>query len=106
MKCEKVKNHIVKWLSSYSESSHTNGFVIGISGGIDSAVSSALCALTDKKVIVLNMPIRQFKAEHDRSEEHINWLKKNFKNVESEKIELTGVLEAYEKTFPDSVQDF
>jgi NAD+ synthase len=106
MNSEKVKEHIVKWLRSYSESSKTNGFVIGISGGIDSAVTSTLCALTEKKVILLNMPIKQFKAEHDRSIEHIEWLKKNFSNVESETVELTPVLEAFEKSFPESIQDF
>jgi len=106
MNNEKVKEHIVKWLRSYSESSKTNGFVIGISGGIDSAVTSTLCALTEKKVMILNMPIRQFKEEHDRSEEHIHWLKTNFKNVESETVELTSVLEAFENSFPKSIQDF
>ena len=68
---------------------------VGISGGIDSAVTSTLCALTGKPVIVLTMPIRQFKAEHDRSVEHINWLKKNFKNVSSHEIDLTNVLESF-----------
>ena len=106
MNSEKVKEHIVNWLRSYSESSKTNGFVIGISGGIDSAVTSTLCALTGKKVMLLNMPIRQFKAEHDRSEEHINWLKTNFKNVESENVELTPILEAFENALPKSTQDF
>ena len=67
MNCEKVKQHIVKWLSDYSANSRTNGFVIGISGGIDSAVTSTLCALTGMRTVVITMPIRQFKAEHDIS---------------------------------------
>lgn len=106
MNYEKVKQHIVDWLNTYSLNSKTNGFVIGISGGIDSAVTSTLCALTGKKVIVLTMPIRQFKAEHDRSIEHINWLKQNFKNVESHEVELSGVLDAFESAFPQDIQDF
>lgn len=106
MNCEKVKDHIVNWLRSYSESSKTNGFVVGISGGIDSAVTSTLCAFTGKKVLLLNMPIKQFKAEHDRSEEHINWLKTNFSNVISETVELTPVLESFENSFPKTIQDF
>ena len=106
MKSRLVINHIVNWLTEYSNASKTDGFVIGISGGIDSAVTSTLCALTGKKVIVLNLPIRQFKTEFDRSAEHITWLKTNFKNVESETVDLTGVLENLEKTLPLDIQDF
>ncbi|MBK7310994.1 MAG: NAD(+) synthase [Sphingobacteriaceae bacterium] len=106
MNFEKVKQHIVNWLLSYSNSSKTEGFVVGISGGIDSAVTSTLCALTGKPVIVLTMPIKQFKAEHDRSLEHINWLKQNFKNVTSHEIDLNGVLESFEKTLESNIQDF
>lgn len=106
MNFEQVKQHIVSWLLSYSNSSKTNGFVVGISGGIDSAVTSTLCALTGRPVIVLTMPIRQFKAEHDRSVEHINWLKNNFKNVSSHEIDLTNILTSFEKTLPNDIQDF
>ena len=94
-----VITHIVNWLKTYSDNSHTNGFVIGISGGIDSAVTSTLCALTGKKVMALNMPIRQFKTELDRSTEHIKWLKAKFENVSSETVDLTSALEVLEKTF-------
>jgi NAD+ synthase len=101
-----VKEYIVKWLKDYSEKSGTNGFVVGVSGGIDSAVTSTLCALTGKRVIALNLPIRQYKTEFDRSTEHINWLKKSFRNVESDEVNLTSALESFEKTFPDEIQDF
>jgi NAD+ synthase len=101
-----VKKYIVKWLKDYSEKSGTNGFVVGVSGGIDSAVTSTLCALTSKRVIVLNLPIRQYKMEFDRSTEHINWLKNSFHNVESAEVNLTSTLESLEKTFPNDVQDF
>ncbi len=106
MDAKKVIEHIVDWLSQYSERSKTKGFVIGISGGIDSAVTSTLCALTGKRVIVLNMPIRQFKTEFDRSSEHIHWLKTNFNNVHSETVELTPVMESLEKALNKEVQDF
>ena len=106
MKSQLVIDHIVNWLKEYSNSSKTDGFVIGISGGIDSAVTSTLCALTGKKVIVLNLPIRQFKTEFDRSSEHINWLIIKFKNVESATVDLTDALETLEKTFPNDIQDF
>ena len=57
MDSKRIIEHIVNWLKDYSSHSNTNGFVIGISGGIDSALTSTLCALTSKKVIVLNLPI-------------------------------------------------
>ncbi|MBC7863425.1 MAG: NAD(+) synthase [Bacteroidia bacterium] len=106
MKKKEIIDHIVGWLKNYSDNSGTQGFVIGISGGIDSALTSTLCALTGKKVIALNMPIRQFKKEFDLGHEHIEWLKKNFKNVESNTVELTPVLDSIEKQIPAEVQDF
>lgn len=106
MQAKAIRDHIVKWLDDYSEKSLTSGFVVGISGGIDSAVTSTLCALTGKKVIVLNMPIRQFKNEFDRSSEHIDWLKKNFSNVESATVDLSPVLDTLETVYDKTVQDF
>ncbi len=106
MKKQEVVQHIVNWLNNYCEQSKTNGFVIGISGGIDSALTSTLCAKTGKKVICLNMPIHQHKAEYDRGHEHIEWLKKNFSNVESAEVELTNTFEAISQTLPESIQDW
>lgn len=106
MKALEIKEHIVNWLNNYSEESRTSGFVVGISGGVDSAVTSTLCALTGRRVVVLNMPIRQFKNEFDRSSEHITWLKKKFKNVESAAVDLTPVLETIESVFDPDLQDF
>jgi len=106
MKNKEVINHIVNWLKAYSDKSGTKGFVVGISGGIDSALTSTLCALTEKPVIVLNMPIRQSKTEFDRGVEHIEWLKKKYKNVSSEIVDLTGIFEKIEMDFPEGVQDF
>lgn len=106
MKHQKVVQHIVNWLGHYSDQSKTNGFVIGISGGIDSAVTSTLCAKTGKKVICLNMPIHQHKAEYDRGQEHIEWLKKNFSNVESTEVELTDTFQSISKALPENIQDW
>ena len=106
MDSKKIIEQIVSWLKQYSENSKTEGFVIGISGGIDSAVTSTLCAMTGKKVIAVNMPIRQFKNEFDRSNEHINWLVEKFTNVESEKVDLTPVLESFESALNPDIQDF
>lgn len=103
---KKVIEFIVDWLKDYSEKSKTNGFVVGISGGIDSALTSTLCAMTGKRVISLNLPIRQFQNEFDRSHEHIKWLKKKFPNIESDTVELTSALETFENIFPKNIQDF
>jgi NAD+ synthase len=100
-----VIDHIVKWLTDYSDRSKTEGFVIGISGGIDSALTSTLCAMTGKRVIVLNLPIMQHQNEFYRSVEHIEWLQKNFKNVETCTVELTDIFRGFEKDLPDFIQD-
>lgn len=106
MKNKEVIDHIVNWLSHYSEQSGTYGFVIGISGGIDSALTSALCAKTGKPVICLNMPIHQHKAEYDRGHEHIEWLKKNFSNVSSYEVELTETFKSISHVLPAEIQDW
>lgn len=106
MKHQQIINHIVNWLTHYSESSKTEGFVIGISGGIDSALTSTLCAMTGKPVVCINMPIRQHKSEYIRGTEHIEWLKKNYQNVSSHEIDLTPILEVIEKTYDPTLQDF
>ena len=101
-----VINHIVDWLKKYSEESKTSGFVIGISGGIDSALTSTLCAMTGKKVICLNMPIHQHKAEYDRGHEHIAWLKTKFPDVSSHEVELTETFKSISAALPENIQDW
>lgn len=96
-----VIDHIVNWLKDYATKSRTKGFVVGISGGIDSALTSTLCALTGLEVICVNMPIHQFKAEFDRSNEHIAWLQSQFNNVTKEKIDLTESFETLKATLPE-----
>ena len=105
MNPKSIESHIVKWLSDYSRKSGLNGFVIGVSGGIDSAVTSTLCAKTGLNTIVLNMPIHQKSNQFDRSKEHITWLKKNFKNVDSHEINLTAVYESFSNSLPKAYQD-
>jgi NAD+ synthase len=97
----KICEQIVSWLNSYCEEAQMKGFIIGISGGIDSAVTSTLCAKTGKKVMLLNMPIRQTKTEYERASEHIDNLKSRFQNVSSKEIELTSAFESLEKIFPN-----
>ncbi|HET6227566.1 MAG TPA: NAD(+) synthase [Bacteroidia bacterium] len=100
-----VITHIVNWLTAYCEKSRMNGFVIGISGGIDSALTSTLCALTGKHVICLNMPIHQYKAEYDRGHQHIQWLKSKYNLVTSHEVELTQTFESIKNAFPADIQD-
>ncbi|MDI1354364.1 MAG: NAD(+) synthase [bacterium] len=106
MSQQKIIDHIVNWLKNYSAISGTGGFVVGISGGIDSAVTSTLCAMTGKRVIALNLPIRQFKTEFDRSTEHITWLCKKFSNVETHTVDLGLVLSQFETVLPNDLHEF
>lgn len=106
MKHKEIIGYIVDWLKQYSQASHTEGFVIGISGGIDSALTSTLCAMTGKKVICLNMPIRQIKNEYDRGNEHITWLKQRYSNVISAEVDLTAIFEQMETSYDSGIQDF
>jgi NAD+ synthase len=102
---KKIESHIVNWLSNYSKISGLNGFVVGVSGGIDSAVTSTLCAKTGLNTTVLNMPIHQKSNQFDRSNEHINWLKNNFENVSSHEINLTDVYDSFSNALPKANQD-
>jgi NAD+ synthase len=101
----KTIKHIVNWLKDYCKKSNTEGFVIGISGGIDSALTSKLCALTGKPTHVIELPLRQKKEELIRSENHIKSLKKLHDNVNSTKIELSDLFQQFEKTMPHNVSD-
>lgn len=105
MDYEKINHHIVEWLSSYCRKAGMNGFIVGISGGIDSAVTSTLCAQTGQKVILISMPIRQSSAEYSRGAEHIENLKKRFLNVTSMEINLTDPFTALEDVFPSETTD-
>ena len=78
LQVEKVNAHIVNWLKTYAENAKVNGFVIGISGGVDSAVTSTLCAQTGLKVLCVEMPIHQAQSHVTRGREHIEKLKKRF----------------------------
>ena len=96
---EKVK-FISNWIKDYVKNMPTKAesLVIGISGGIDSSVSSTLSALTGLKTIVLSMPIKQKSAQHDLSLAHQKWLKNNFKNVVGHTVELDDLFKTFEGT--------
>jgi len=95
MKTEEVKSHIVSWLSDYINQSGTKGCVIGISGGIDSAVTSTLGALTGLPVLCIEMPIHQDQTQVERAQKHISFLKENFPAVSSIETNLTSVFDEF-----------
>lgn len=96
MQTQKVIEHIVSWLKDYAVKSNVKGYVIGISGGVDSGVVSTLCAMTGLEVLLLEMPIRQKQDQVNRAQEHIADLKKRFSNVKADRIDLTPVFETFE----------
>ncbi|EPR72683.1 NAD synthetase [Winogradskyella psychrotolerans RS-3] len=95
MQTENVVNHIVNWLKDYATNAKVNGFVIGISGGIDSAVTSTLCAKTGFDVLCIEMPIHQAPSHVTRAQEHISFLKSQFPNVKDTVVNLTPVFEEF-----------
>mgnify|MGYP003385429208 CR=1 FL=1 len=96
--------YITNWLKEYSNNSNTKGFVVGISGGIDSAVTSTLCALTGKDVLCLLMPIHQHQIEFDRSKEHADWLSDTFSNVEVRTANLSDTFDSLAEQIPTELQ--
>jgi len=100
MNAEKVTNHIVQWLKNYALSSNIKGFVIGVSGGIDSALASTLCARTGLPTLCLDMPIHQADIEVSRALNHVAWLKKSYPKVALSKVNLTPVFDSLVATFP------
>ncbi len=99
----KISEHIIDWLTDYCDKAKLSGFVIGISGGIDSALTSLLCAKTNKKVILVSMPIRQTAKEFQRANDHIKDVKTRFPIVDSIEINLTESFAQVEKDFPSYV---
>ena len=91
---------ISQWLVSYLQTAQAKGFVVGISGGVDSAVTSTLCALTGAPTICVTMPIRQTSAEFNRATEHMQDLQKRFSNVELLTVELGSTLDAIGSVLP------
>ena len=91
---EKIKH----WILDYCESMPIKPkcLVIGVSGGIDSAVTSTICALTGMKTFVISMPIKQVKIQDDLSKTHCNWLEKKFKNIEVKNISLDSVFDQFQ----------
>ena len=96
--------YISTWIKDYAISINKNQttLVIGVSGGVDSALTSTLCACTGLKTIAVSMPIKQNSSQHDLSLRHLKFLEQNYPNVETKIIELDNVF----KTFQNTMQNF
>ena len=90
-----LAEEITAWISDYAESNGITTLVIGVSGGIDSAVTSTLSAKTGLPTIVLNMPIHQDPEQYELSNKHISWLESNFDNVEGRLVDLTRTYDVF-----------
>jgi NAD+ synthase len=104
MKCELVARHITEWLVAQAKKSRTKGFVVGVSGGVDSALTSTLCARTGLRTLALSMPIDQPLDQLSRADRHIAWLTQHFSNVEGFKVDLTAVNKSLLDALPDAAK--
>ena len=100
-KAEAINEHIVNWLRTYADNAKVKGFVVGISGGIDSALTSSLCAQTGLPTLCVEMPIHQAESHVSRAKQHIKLLKERFSNVTSVEADLTAVFTDFKKLVPD-----
>lgn len=107
MQTQAVIEHIVSWLKNYATQAHMQGFVVGVSGGVDSAVVSTLAAQTGLKTLVIEMPIRQKADQVGRAQEHIAQLCTRFDNVIDLRVDLTPTFDTFQQTVdvPDEAFD-
>jgi len=94
--------YIIDWIKNYANDNNIKSLVVGVSGGIDSAVTSTLCALTGLDTVVVNMPIQQSTKEVDRGLDHINWLNNKFDNVIPTKVNLNNTFDSFLDDFSNS----
>ncbi|MDR6514349.1 NAD(+) synthase [Chryseobacterium camelliae] len=104
MQTQKIIDHIVNWLKEYAVKANVKGYVIGVSGGVDSGVVSTLCAMTGLDVLLIEMPIRQKADQVNRAQEHIEDLKSRFPNVKGHTVNLTPVFESFEGIVSDHAE--
>ena len=106
MQTEKITERIVSWLKDYAQKANVKGYIIGVSGGVDSGVVSTLCAMTGLEILLLEMPIRQKEDQVNRAWEHIEDLKKKFPNAQAMSVNLTPAFEELYKTFDVHDEEF
>lgn len=100
MQTEKITDHVVNWLKNYAIGAKVKGFVIGVSGGIDSAVTSTICAKTGLDLLCVEMPIHQAPSQVRRALDHISWLKDNFPKVSMVRVNLTPIFDSLINELP------
>lgn len=101
MKTKQVIEHIVKWLKDYATNAGVKGFVVGVSGGIDSAVTASLCAKTGLEVLLIEMPIHQAESQVNRAWEHMDNLEAKYPNVKTKNVNLTPVFDSFINVLPE-----
>ena len=106
MQTEKIIDKIVSWLKDYATKAGVKGYVIGVSGGVDSGVVSTLCAMTGLNLLMLEMPIRQNEDQVNRAWEHMNDITKRFPNAKAMSVNLTPAFEELYKTFDVKDDEF
>ena len=106
MQTQAIIRHIVQWLKDYAEQARAKGFVVGVSGGIDSAVVSTLAAQTGLSVLLLEMPIRQKSDQVNRAQEHMSRLKQRYPNVKAQSVDLTQTFDTFADTVDVSETEF
>lgn len=102
MQVDKVATHISTWLRTYADEAGAKGFVVGVSGGIDSAVTSALCAMTGLPTLCLEMPIHQPESHVTRARKHMEKLKAKYPKVQSQCIDLSPTYETFQRALPEN----
>ena len=102
---DQLSDFISSWLATYCGVARQEGYVIGISGGVDSALTSTLCAKTGLKTLLVSMPIHQQPDQLKRAHQHIAWLTTNFTNVTSIEVDLTDSFETFRSTLPAEVSN-
>ena len=102
---EELKERIVKWIKNYADENKIQSLVVGVSGGIDSAVVSTLCAETGLPTFPLGMPIHQDSDQESLSDIHLAWLEKKYKNVKTLKFNLTKVFEKFKEALQEYSHD-
>lgn len=105
MQTRAVIDHIVHWLIDYLDQSGMRGFVVGVSGGIDSAVTATLCAMSARSVLALNLPLQQAVDQSSRASGHIGWLKERYPTVKGVTLDLTPLFECLQGVLPGDIQD-
>ena len=106
MQAQAVIDHIVNWLKDYAAQAHAKGFVVGISGGIDSAVVSILAAKTGLPTLLLELPIRQQADQVSRAKLHMQQLQARFDNVSADSVDLTPTFNQFATDNEVSVEQF